>query len=233
MAVDALRLAGVDAWYADSHVLHGIDFNLPEGSTLAVLGRNGAGKTTCINAIMGMQVRRRGSLSLFGSDISMLTTEAVALTGIGLVPQGRRVFKSLSVRENLTIAARPGSWNLARVFEAFPRLREREGQGAGTLSGGEQQLLAICRALMTNPRLLLLDEPSEGLAPQMVEEVQRTVLLLKNEGMTVVLVEQNTRFALELADSAAILNTGRLAFFGDVAELRRNPSLIELNLGVN
>jgi branched-chain amino acid transport system ATP-binding protein len=238
LATEALALHSVDAWYGGSHVLHGIDLHLRPGELLALLGRNGAGKTTCINAITGLHVRRRGELRLFGQDISQAQPEDAALAGLGLVPQGRRVFASLTVRENLTIAARrrdsDGSpWSLDRAFATFPRLREREHQRAGALSGGEQQLLAIARALLTNPLVLLLDEPSEGLAPQMVDEVQRIVRHLKDDGMSIVLVEQNTRFALAVADRVALLNTGRLAFAGVPDDLRADPSLIDTHLGIH
>jgi branched-chain amino acid transport system ATP-binding protein len=238
LVTEALTLQHVDAWYGGSQALHGIDLHLHRGELLALLGRNGAGKTSCINAITGLHVRRRGQLSLFGSDISQALPEDIALAGVGLVPQGRRVFASLTVRENLTIAARSGkaatsAWSVDRAFATFPRLREREHQRAGALSGGEQQLLAIARALLTNPRVLLLDEPSEGLAPHMVEEVQRIVHDLKNDGMSIVLVEQNTRFALGLADRVALLNTGRLVFAGVPGELRADPSLIDVHLGIH
>src|SRR4051794_4259485 len=164
LARAALGPSRVNAFYGDSHGLRDVSFTLREGSLLALLGRNGAGKTTCIHSISGLIARRNGSVALFGEPIADLPPEAIARRGIGLVPQGRRVFPSLTVRENLTVAARgKGPWDLPAIHDAFPRLREREGQAAGSLSGGEQQMLAIGRALMTNPRVLLLDEPSEGL----------------------------------------------------------------------
>ena len=233
----ALALSGVDALYGDSHVLHRVSFSLGAGRVLALLGRNGAGKTTCINTIVGFVAPRAGEIRLFGEPLAGLKPEAIARKGIGLVPQGRRIFPTLSVCENLAVArrSRAGSakpWTLKRVFEVFPRLRERQNQAAGSLSGGEQQMLAIGRALMGNPRVLLMDEPSEGLAPLMVAEVGRTIARLKDEGQAILLVEQNIKLALELADEVAILNTGRVVFTGSADELRDDPALITQQLGV-
>jgi len=223
---------GVDALYGDSHVLHSVSFSVAEGRVLALLGRNGAGKTTCMNTVIGWLRPRKGSVRLFGEAIERLSPEAIARKGVGLVPQGRRVFARLTVRENLIVAGRGSGWNLQRVCELFPRLRERLEQLAGSLSGGEQQMLAIGRALMGNPRVLLLDEPSEGLAPLIVADVGRTIAKLKAQGQSIVLVEQNVKMALELADEAAILNTGRIAFSGTAAQVRENHGLITQHLGV-
>jgi branched-chain amino acid transport system ATP-binding protein len=236
LAPDALTLTNVHAYYGDSHILHGISFSLQAGGVLALLGRNGAGKTTCISAIIGLLSPREGDIRLFGEPIAGLTPERIARRGIGLVPQGRRIFPSLSVRENLIVAARrrdtgTGPWSLDRIYDLFPRLRERHTQFAGTLSGGEQQMLAIGRALMGNPRVLLLDEPSEGLAPLIVAEVGRTISRLKEEKQSIVLVEQNLKLALEVADTAVILNTGRCVFAGAASELQ-NETLIAQNLGI-
>ena len=231
MATEALALEGVDALYGDSHVLHGVSFKLNEGSVLALLGRNGAGKTTCMNAVIGFLPPRQGEVRLFGERIGRLSPEAIARKGVGLVPQGRRVFPTLTVKENLLVAAR-GKSQLGHVFELFPRLKERTEQHAGSLSGGEQQMLAIARALMGNPRVLLMDEPSEGLAPLIVAEVGRTIARLKAEGQSIVLVEQNVKLAFSLADDVVILNTGRVAFAGPVAAVRDNESLITQHLGV-
>ena len=230
----ALALDGIDALYGDSHVLHAVSFALKPSTVLALLGRNGAGKTTCMNSIIGFLPPRKGSISLFGEKIERLTPEAIARKGVGLVPQGRRVFPTLTVRENLVVAfqKKASTWSLQRVFELFPRLKERSHQHAGSLSGGEQQMLAIARALMGNPRVLLLDEPSEGLAPLIVAEVGRTIARLKAEGQSIVLVEQNVKLALELADEVAILNTGRVAFAGAAEVLRRDDSMITQHLGV-
>jgi branched-chain amino acid transport system ATP-binding protein len=225
----------VDALYGDSHVLHSVSFSVQEGRVLALLGRNGAGKTTCMNTVIGWLRPRKGSVRLFGEPIERLSPETISRKGVGLVPQGRRVFPTLTVRENLAVAFRKESssfWNVERVFDLFPRLKERTEQHAGSLSGGEQQMLAIGRALMGNPRLLLMDEPSEGLAPLIVAEVGRTIAKLKAQGQSIVLVEQNVKMALELADDTAILNTGRVAFSGSAAQLRENHSLITQHLGV-
>jgi branched-chain amino acid transport system ATP-binding protein len=233
---EALSLSGVDVLYGDSHVLHSIDFSLKERQVLALLGRNGAGKTTCISSIIGFLRPRAGEIRVFGEKISGLLPEAIARKGVGLVPQGRRVFPTLTVQENLSVALQKtrqkGHWSIDRVFDLFPRLKERARQHAGSLSGGEQQMLAIGRALMGNPRLLLMDEPSEGLAPIIVAEVGRTIARLKAEGQSIVLVEQNVKLALELADDAAILNTGRIAFAGKAEALRRDENLITQQLGV-
>ena len=228
----ALVLEGIDALYGDSHVLHCVSFSLAEGKVLALLGRNGAGKTTCMNTVIGWLRPRRGSVRLFGESIERLSPEAISRKGVGLVPQGRRVFPRLTVKENLIVAGRGTGWNLEKVFDLFPRLEERAEQHAGSLSGGEQQMLAIARALMGNPRLLLMDEPSEGLAPLIVAEVGRTIARLKAQGQSILLVEQNVKMALELADEAAILNTGRIAFSGPAAQVRENHSLITQHLGV-
>jgi len=237
LAPDALRLSDVHTFYGDSHILHGVSFALRPGAVLALLGRNGAGKTTCISTIIGFLKPQGGEIRLFGEPIEGLSPERISHLGIGLVPQGRRIFPSLTVRENLVVAqqrarAAGKSWNLERIYDMFPRLRERHGQFAGTLSGGEQQMLAIGRALMGNPRILLLDEPSEGLAPLIVAEVGRTVRRLKQEGQSIVLVEQNIQLALEVADQAVILNTGRCVFAGNAGDVMDNAELIAQNLGV-
>jgi branched-chain amino acid transport system ATP-binding protein len=237
LAPDALSLSNVHTFYGDSHVLHGVSFSLQPGGVLALLGRNGAGKTTCISTIIGFLNPKQGDIRLFGEPIAGLGPERISHLGIGLVPQGRRIFPSLSVRENLMVAQQREStttrpWGLDRVYDMLPRLRERHAQFAGTLSGGEQQMLAIGRALMGNPRVLLLDEPSEGLAPLIVAEVGRAIRRLKEEGQSIVLVEQNRQLALDLADQAVILNTGRCVFAGSAADVRNNAELIAQNLGV-
>jgi len=237
LAPDALSLTDVHTFYGDSHILHGVSFSLPPGGVLALLGRNGAGKTTCISTIIGFLKPREGQIRLFGEPIEGLNPERISHLGIGLVPQGRRIFPSLTVRENLVVAQQrrtqnANSWNVDRIYDMFPRLRERHGQFAGTLSGGEQQMLAIGRALMGNPRVLLLDEPSEGLAPLIVAEVGRTIKRLKDQGQSIVLVEQNRQLALGVADHAVILNTGRCVFSGEADELVNNEKLITQNLGI-
>jgi len=237
LASDALSLSNVHAFYGDSHILHGVSFTLQPGGVLALLGRNGAGKTTCISTIIGFLKPRRGEIRLFGEPIEGLSPERISHLGIGLVPQGRRIFPSLTVRENMVVARQRESttgkpWNVERIYTMFPRLRERHAQLAGTLSGGELQMLAIGRALMGNPRVLLLDEPSEGLAPLIVAEVGRTIRRLKEEGQSIILVEQNLKLALEVADQVVILNTGRSVFAGSASDILNNEELIAQNLGV-
>ena len=239
MANDILSVSGIDTYYGDSHVLHGVSFALQNGRLLGLLGRNGAGKTTCMSTIMGFLAPRRGDVRLEGDAIGGLSPEAISRKGVSLVPQGRRVFRSLSVRENLAVAAQRvrhkgtgAGWNLERVFEIFPRLKERHNQAAGSLSGGEQQMLAIGRALMSNPRVLLMDEPSEGLAPQIVQEVGRTIAQLKQEGLSIILVEQNIKLTLNLADDIVMMNTGSVAFSGSAEKAAADPELISHHLGV-
>jgi branched-chain amino acid transport system ATP-binding protein len=234
---EALSLEGIDALYGESHVLHGISFSLNAGRVLALLGRNGAGKTTCMSAIIGFLPPRAGEIRLFGETIGRLSPEAISRRGVGFVPQGRRIFANLTVRENLAVSTQKRKgvavpWTLERVMELFPRLKERLQQAAGSLSGGEQQMLAIGRALMGNPRVLLMDEPSEGLAPLIVAEVGRTLLRLKREGQSILLVEQNIKLALDLADEVVILNTGRVAFSGSAGQVRNDQALITQHLGV-
>ncbi len=236
---DALALHDIDAYYGDSHVLHRVTLSLREGGLLALLGRNGAGKTTCMGAIMGFVKVRGGSVSVFGARLRALVPEQVVRQGVAIVPQGRRIFPSLTVRENLVVAERKvrhgaqgDPWSLERVFATFPRLRERTSQRAGLLSGGEQQMLAIGRALMNNPRVLLLDEPSEGLAPKMVAEIGGIIAQLKADGLSMLLVEQNVHLALSLADEVAIVNTGRIVMQGPAAALAADQEMIDRHLGV-
>ncbi|WP_207199557.1 ABC transporter ATP-binding protein [Rhodoplanes elegans] len=237
MATDALALAGVDAYYGDSWILQGVSFRLGEGRLLGLLGRNGAGKTTCMNVAVGLLPPRRGSVRVFGDETSRLAPEQIALRGVALVPQGRRVFRSLSVRENLVVAARKpvgggaAAWSLDTVYAMFPRLDERKHQMAAHLSGGEQQMLAIGRALMSNPRVLLMDEPSEGLAPQIVADVMATVRKLKESGLSIVLVEQNPKLVFDVADDIVILDTGRVAVAATTAEVEHGVDLGQ-HLGV-
>jgi len=235
---DALVISGLNAFYGESHVLHDLSFSVKKGQVLGLLGRNGAGKTTCISAIMGLVKSTATRIDLFGQPIAGLSPEAISLKGVGLVPQGRRIFPSLTVYENLTVAARKGyaeqgnGWGLEQVYAVFPRLFERQQQLAGSLSGGEQQMLAICRALMTNPRLVLFDEPSEGLAPQIVAEVAEILKRLRESGLSIILVEQNIKLALDIADQVIVLNTGYVAHTGDADSLRSNDRLVEQLLGI-
>jgi branched-chain amino acid transport system ATP-binding protein len=234
----ALRLEGVNAFYGESHVLRDVSFSLGRGRVLALLGRNGAGKTTCMSSVVGFLKGMRGDIHLFDRPIAGLAPEAIARRGVGLVPQGRRIFATLTVHENLRVAIRKprpeceARWELADVFERFPVLRERQKQVAGSLSGGEQQMLAIARALVSNPRVLLMDEPSEGLAPRIVHEVGETLLALKRSGLSILLVEQNATLALKVADDVAILNTGRIVYKGSAADARARPELLNTHLGI-
>ncbi|HEV2956774.1 MAG TPA: ABC transporter ATP-binding protein [Xanthobacteraceae bacterium] len=239
MASSALRLGDIDAFYGDSHVLRGVSFELGEGRLLGLLGRNGAGKSTCMNVSVGLLPPRAGSIEVFGSPVTRLAPEMIAARGVALVPQGRRVFKSLTVRENLMVAARgvtPGTrhapWTADTVFAMFPRLADRRTQLAGYLSGGEQQMLAIGRALMGNPRVLLMDEPSEGLAPQIVVEVMNTIRRLKESGLSIVLVEQSPKLVFDIADDVVILNSGQVAVTATVAKLRSDRIDLHQHLGV-
>ena len=239
MATSALSLSHIDAYYGDSHVLQDVSFDLPEACMLGLLGRNGAGKSTCMNVTMGLLPPRRGRVTVFGADVTGLSPEMIAARGVALVPQGRRIFKSLSVRENLMVAARKpdaGSrhapWTEDTVFAMFPRLQERRNQIAAHLSGGEQQMLAIGRALMGNPRVLLMDEPSEGLAPQIVAEVMTTIRKLKQSGLSIVLVEQNPKLVFDVADDIVILNTGRVAVVSKPAELSKEGVDLHQHLGI-
>jgi branched-chain amino acid transport system ATP-binding protein len=245
LANSALRLCDIDAFYGDSHVLQKVSFELGEGCLLGLLGRNGAGKSTCMNVTVGLLAPRAGTVELFGAAVTSLAPEDIAARGVALVPQGRRIFKSLTVRENLVVAARRGNasdgsngkpkgvpWTLDTVFAMFPRLGERRSQMAAHLSGGEQQMLAIGRALMANPRVLLMDEPSEGLAPQIVAEVMATIRKLKESGLSIVLVEQNPKLVFGIADDIVILNSGQVAVVSTAAELRDNNVDLRQHLGV-
>ncbi len=238
MDTNLLSVNGINAYYADSHVLHDMSFTLKAGRLLTLLGRNGAGKSTCISAIVGFLPPRSGSIVLDGAFIEKCTPEQISKAGIGLVPQGRRVFASLSVRENLEVASRRNTpagrrrWSHEDINNIFPRLLERQNQVAGSLSGGEQQMLAIGRALMTNPKVLLLDEPSEGLAPQIVREVGNVLAALKTE-IAIVLVEQNLGLAMSVADDVVLLNTGRTVFSGTKDHFQEQQSALQSHLGVS
>ena len=239
MATSALSLKGIDAFYGDSHVLQDISFDLGEARMLGLLGRNGAGKSTCMHVTMGLLPPRRGEVRIFGAAVAGMSPEMIAARGVALVPQGRRIFKSLTVRENLVVAARKpdiGSkhapWTADTVFAMFPGLHERRNQIAAHLSGGEQQMLSIGRALMGNPRVLLMDEPSEGLAPQIVAEVMATIRKLKESGLSIVLVEQNPKLVFDVADDIVILNSGRVAVVSTPVELSKDGVDLRQHLGV-
>ena len=236
MGTELLQLIGVHTHYGESHVLHGISFELREGDLLALLGRTGAGKTTLMLTLSGLLQASNGSIVFKGEDLTKSEAEHIAKKGIRLVPQGRRVFTSLSVHENLLVAAQhqhqKNAWNHERVYHLFPELRQHQAQRAGTLSGGEQQMLVIARALMGNPKLLLLDEPTEGLAPLIVQTVVNAIAKLKAEGLTMIMVEQNFTVAQLLADQFVVLNTGQLAYRGSAQDIKLKPELVTSHLSV-
>src|SRR5262245_12240595 len=232
-----LDLDNVNAYYGDSHILHGVSLPVREGEVVCLLGRNGAGKTTTILTIMGYLKPRPGRVLYRGRDIAALPPYKVARLGFGFVPQERGIFPSLTVRENLTVFAREGSgtgsrWTLDRVFELFPNLRARERNLGFQLSGGEQQMLSIARALLLNPTLLLLDEPSEGLAPMIVQEIVEVLRVLKREGLAILLVEQNLHTALAVGDRHHVMNKGEICFSGSSAELESNEAVLRNYLSV-
>lgn len=230
-----LEIEDVHTYYEQSHILQGVTLEAKAGDVTALLGRNGVGKTTLIRSIVGFTQARSGDIRFVGSAIGRLPSHEIARRGVGLVPQGRRIFPSLTVHENLMIGGigkTPGPWAIGPVYELFPRLFERRENYGGQLSGGEQQMLAIARALMSNPKLLLMDEPSEGLAPIVVRELGETMQRLKRSGLAIVLVEQNLPFALSLADTAFIMSKGRIVYHGTPDALRHNPEIRTTYLGI-
>jgi branched-chain amino acid transport system ATP-binding protein len=231
-----LAIDDIHTYYGHSYVLQGVSLTVGKGEIVAVLGRNGVGKTTLMRSIVGFTPARRGRISFAGGDIAAASPQAIARKGLALVPQGRRIFRSLSVEETLAIAARPPAsgtgWSIDRAYDAFPRLRERRQQRAGNLSGGEQQMLATARALVANPLLMLLDEPTEGLSPLLVRELQAVLRRLKDEGATLLMVEQRVGFALALADRVYLMNKGRIAMETTPDELRADEALRHRYLGV-
>jgi branched-chain amino acid transport system ATP-binding protein len=230
---DLLEVQGLVAGYGDAVVLNGMSFTLGEGRSLAVLGRNGTGKTTLIDSLIGLTRRVSGTIAFRGRDLSGEAPEARAAAGIGWVPQERNIFRSLTVEENLTAVARPGPWTVERVFTLFPALAGRRNNYGGQLSGGEQQMLAVARALMLNPTLLLLDEPLEGLAPIIVDELLSTIRrLVREEGLSTVLVEQKARKVLAMTDEAVILDRGTIVHRARSSELLEDDAALALHLGV-
>ena len=222
---DALQLAGVRAGYGETVVLEDVAFSLPERGALAVLGRNGVGKSTLLATVMGHTTFHAGSIEYHGRPITQLPAYERSRLGIGYVPQAREIFPSLTVEENLTVAARPGRWTLERVYEFFPGIAARRSHMGSQISGGEQQMLAIGRALMGNPALLLMDEPLEGLAPIIVEALLKALTrLIREESLTIVLVEQHAKVALEVTQHAMVLNRGRISYLGTSAELLADPA---------
>jgi len=230
---ELLRIENLSAGYGEAVVLHDVAFTLGEGQTLALLGRNGTGKTTLINTLAGATRQHGGSISLGGQALHKLPPHQRAAAGIGWVPQERNIFKSLTVHENLTAVERPGKWNPQRVYEMFPRLAERKTNLGTQLSGGEQQMLAVGRALVLNPRLLLLDEPLEGLAPIIVEELLRAIRrITQDEGLAAIIVEQHPQAILAISDHAVVLDHGTIVHTDSAAALRSQPQVLERLLGV-
>jgi branched-chain amino acid transport system ATP-binding protein len=229
-----LALDGLEAWYGESHVLHGVTFDVMPGEVVTLLGRNGAGKTTTLKAIMGMVAQRKGSVRYEGSELIRLTSDRIARLGLAICPEERGIFASLNVQENLLLPpkVRPGGLDLDRIFALFPNLQERLSSQGTKLSGGEQQMLAIARILRTGARLLLLDEPTEGLAPVIIQQIGKTIGLLKQQGFTILLVEQNFRFAATVADRFYVMEHGRIIDRLASSELEANLGKLHDYLGV-
>ena len=224
---EALRLAGVSAGYGATHVLEGIDLALGAGESLSLIGRNGVGKSTLLATIMGHATLHAGRIELGGARIESSPAHRRARAGLAWVPQEREIFPSLTVRENLELGARRGYWTLARMFELFPNLEERLGHGGAQLSGGEQQMLAIARALLTNPAVLLMDEPTEGLAPVIVQALAQVLSRLREAGgLSIVLVEQNSRVALDFSERTLVMDRGRIVYDGASGRLRKDPEFL-------
>ncbi|MCC8395937.1 ABC transporter ATP-binding protein [Paraburkholderia sp. MMS20-SJTR3] len=232
-----LQATGVNAWYGSSHALRGVDVGLREGETLALMGRNGMGKSTLIRSLLGHIRTRSGQIRINGIDVSSARPHVVARMGVAYVPEGRGVFPNLSVKENLLLAGRPGAdgsrqWTLERVLETFPRLQERLANGGAQLSGGEQQMLAIGRALITNPLCVILDEATEGLAPKIVQEIWNVISVIRANGIATVIVDRNYRAVLEQADRALILEKGCAVASAPAAEIAADGALLQRYLGV-
>jgi branched-chain amino acid transport system ATP-binding protein len=232
--MSALQAEGLNTYYGKSHILHDVGLTVAEGQITTLLGRNGAGKTTTLRSLVGLTPPRSGRVSLFGKDITGRPPYWIAASGVGYVPEGRRVFANLTVDENLRVPIeRPGPYTLERVYALFPRLGERKQNLGRQLSGGEQEMLSIGRALLLNPRLLILDEPSQGLAPLIVKEVFRIVAQMREEGISVLLVEQNVRMSLEISDHAYVLENGQMVYSGPAAELRSDETRIQALAGAS
>jgi branched-chain amino acid transport system ATP-binding protein len=227
-----ILLEEVHTYYGESYVLQGVSLAVDEGKIATILGRNGVGKTTLIRSVMAFTPPRRGQIRLRGQDVTGWPAHRIARHGVALVPQGRRIFASLTVREHLDIAARPGKWTAESLFEVFPRLRERASNRAATLSGGERQMLAVARALISNPQVLLMDEPTEGLSHVVVEQLGHLTRSLKAMGVTILLVEQNLEFALSLADEAYVMDKGRIVHRSSADALMQNDEVKRTYLGV-
>jgi len=229
-----LTVAGLQTFYGKSHILHNVGLTVNEGEIVVLLGRNGAGKTTTLRSIMGLTPPREGNVTLFGIDATRMSPYQVAALGVGYVPEGRKIFANLTVEDNLRVpVARPGPWDTMRVFKTFPRLAERRDSRGRQLSGGEQEMLSIARALLLNTKLLLLDEPSQGLAPLIVKEVFQIIQTMRKEGISVLLVEQNVRVSLAIADRAYVLDDGAIIYSGSAAELANDEERVRSMAGAS
>ena len=232
--MNAIEVSGLNTFYGKSHILHDVSLSAAEGSITTLLGRNGAGKTTMMRSIMGLTPSRSGSVKVFGHEVSKLAPYRVARLRVGYVPEGRRVFPNLTVEDNLKVPqGDTGPFDIPRIYQIFPRLAERKMNRGRQLSGGEQEMLSIARALLLNPKVLILDEPSQGLAPLIVKDVFRIVTTMKQEGMTVLLVEQNVRMALDIADTAYVLDHGIVVHHGPAAALAADEGLIQSLAGAS
>ena len=232
--MSALTAEGLHTYYGKSHILQGVSLEVAEGKITALLGRNGAGKTTTLRSLMGLTPARQGRVTIFGKDTTRWPPFRIAASGVGYVPEGRRIFANLSVEENLLVPLeRSGPWTVARIYELFPRLAERKLNRGRQLSGGEQEMLSIGRALLLNPKLLILDEPSQGLAPLVVGEVFRIVAQMRDEGISVLLVEQNARMSLEIADHAYVLDDGQVVYSGPARELAADEARVQSLAGAS
>jgi branched-chain amino acid transport system ATP-binding protein len=234
MSDPVLVAEDLHTYYGKSHILHGVSLELREGEIVTLLGRNGAGKTTTLRSLIGLTPAREGAVRIFGHATTDWPPYRIAAMGVGFVPEGRRIFPNLTVEENLKVPLeRPGPWNIARVYELFPRLAERKTNRGRQLSGGEQEMLAIARVLLLNPKVLLLDEPSQGLAPLIVQEVFKVVVNARREGISVLLVEQNVRAAVEIADRAYVLDDGRVVYAGAAAEFAKDEKRVRALAGAS
>lgn len=229
-----LEAEGLHTYYGKSHILRGVGLEVREGEIVSLLGRNGAGKSTTMRSLMGLTKAREGTVRIFGQTTTQLNPYRIAALGVGFVPEGRKIFPNLTVEENLKVPAeRPGPWSIERVFDLFPRLAERKANKGGQLSGGEQEMLAIARALLLNPKLILLDEPSQGLAPLIVQEVFRVIQRAREQGISVLLVEQNVRAAVEISDRAYVLDDGRVVYSGIASEFARDEERVRALAGAS
>jgi branched-chain amino acid transport system ATP-binding protein len=232
--VSAVEVEALQTFYGKSHILHGVGLRVGEGEIVALLGRNGAGKTTTLRSLTGLTPARSGAVRILGRETTAWPAYRIAALGVGYVPEGRRIFPNLTVEENLKVPReRPGAWTMARVWNLFPALAQRRSNLGSQLSGGEQEMLAIARALLLNPRLLVLDEPSQGLAPRIVRETFQVVAAMRSEGMSVLLVEQNVRAAVEIADRVYVLDDGRVVYEGPAAEFGRDEERVRSLAGAS